>query len=264
MRSPACGQQGPLHIVARNRQDHQPTLSRRKGVIGLMKCNHRNNVRTDRQRRRGERCGAVRGAVRCVGRCGAVRGGGWGGLLEYVRARRYATTGRIGLGLHGTTWAALRSIGSSRDSTEHLMGASRGPDLVGPGRLSCYATPLGLRRRPTLGGFSYRPMIGTDPQVRSSATRPAGLRDPSGSVPEQRLGALEDSEADDCWRTKRSNGHVMLSCQGLCERGLSRVWGFGRREKDAAIQSTQQRYSFEYCSLQALQGSTKRTAVYDR
>ncbi len=38
-------------------------------------------------------------------------------LLEYVQARRYATTGRMGLGLHGTTWAALRSIGSWRDST---------------------------------------------------------------------------------------------------------------------------------------------------
>jgi hypothetical protein len=73
--------------------------------------------------------------------------------LEYVRARRHATTGRIGLGLHGTTWAALRSIGSSRDATEHLMGARRGPDLVGPER---------LRHRPTLGGFSYRPIIGTE------------------------------------------------------------------------------------------------------
>jgi hypothetical protein len=58
-------------------------------------------------------------------------------LLEYVRARRYATTGRIGLGLHRTTWAVLRSIGSSRDSTEHLTGDSL--DLVGPGRLTCYA-----------------------------------------------------------------------------------------------------------------------------
>ncbi len=60
-------------------------------------------------------------------------------LLEYVLARLYATTGRIGLGLHRTTRAALPSIGSSRDSTEHLMGASSGPDLVRPGRLTCYA-----------------------------------------------------------------------------------------------------------------------------
>ena len=43
------------------------------------------------------------------------------------------------MGLHGTTWAALRSIGSWRDSTKGLTGASRGPHLVGPGRLTCYA-----------------------------------------------------------------------------------------------------------------------------
>jgi hypothetical protein len=61
-----------------------------------------------------------------------------------------------------------------------------------------------------------------------------------GSGPEQRLGALEDSEADDSRRTERSHGHVMRSCEGLCERGLSRVWGFGRLEKDAAVQTTQQ------------------------
>jgi hypothetical protein len=60
-------------------------------------------------------------------------------LLEYVRARRYATTGRIGSGLHRTTRAVLRSIASWMDSTEHLMGASSRPDLVGPGRLTCYA-----------------------------------------------------------------------------------------------------------------------------
>ncbi len=76
----------------------------------------------------------------------------------------------------------------------------------------------------------HRRIIGTDSRVRSSATRPARLHDPSGSGPEQRLGALEDSEADDSWRTKLSIGHVMLSCKGLCGRGLSRVWGFVRLE----------------------------------
>jgi hypothetical protein len=62
-------------------------------------------------------------------------------LLAYVLARRCATTGRIGLGLHRTARAALRSIGlgSWRDSTKGLTGASCGPDLVGPGRLTCYA-----------------------------------------------------------------------------------------------------------------------------
>jgi hypothetical protein len=60
-------------------------------------------------------------------------------LSECVRARRYATTARIGLGLHRTARAALRSTGSSRDSTKGLTGSSCGPDLVGPGRLTCYA-----------------------------------------------------------------------------------------------------------------------------
>ncbi len=48
----------------------------------------------------------------------------------------------IGLGLHRTTWAALSSIGSSRDSTKGLTGTSCWQDLVGrlgPGRLAFYA-----------------------------------------------------------------------------------------------------------------------------
>jgi hypothetical protein len=98
--------------------------------------------------------------------------------MEYVLARRYGTTGRIGFGLHRTTWAALRSIGSWRDSTEHLMGVSHGPDPVGPGRLTCYA--IGTTASADSRGIFHRPIIGTDPRVRSSATRPAGLRDPSG------------------------------------------------------------------------------------
>jgi hypothetical protein len=65
---------------------------------------------------------------------------------------------------------------------------------------------------------------------------------------------MEDSEEDDCWQTKRSNGHVMLSCKGFCERSLSRVWGFGRLENDAAVQTTQQRYSFEYCRCRPCRG----------
>jgi hypothetical protein len=101
-------------------------------------------------------------------------------LLEYDRARRNATTGRIGLELHGTTWAVLRSIGSPRDSTEHLMGASRGPDLVGPARLTCCA--IGTTASADPRGISCRPIIRTDPRARSSATRPAWLRDPSGEL----------------------------------------------------------------------------------
>jgi hypothetical protein len=110
-------------------------------VIGLMKYNPKKNFGTSRRTvsAGGEKnqlmpCPITAaptsppgGVLRCIR------------LLEYVLARWYATTGLIGLGLHRTTWAALRSIGSWRDSTEHPMGASRGPDLVGPGRLTCYA-----------------------------------------------------------------------------------------------------------------------------
>ena len=62
------------------------------------KYNHKINLRTDRQRRRGE--GPARAAPYTAaptsppgGVCSRIR------LLEYVRASRYATTGRIGLGL---------------------------------------------------------------------------------------------------------------------------------------------------------------------
>jgi hypothetical protein len=125
-------------------------------------------------------------------------------LLEYVRARRYAPTGRIGLGLHRTTRAALSFIGSWRDSTEHLTGASCRPDLVGPGRLTCYAIGTTASADPR-GIFlpAHHWDVSPNKVFRHSTLR--------GSGPEQRLIALEDSEADDCWRTKRSNGHVKLS-----------------------------------------------------
>ncbi len=149
-------------------------------------------------------------------------------LLEYVRARRYATTGRIDLGLHGTTltWAALRSIGSWRDSVKGLTGASCGPDLVGPGRLTCYSIGTTASADPRGIILPAHDWDGSPVKVIRHSTRRATL-----PWPEQRLGALEDSEADDCRRTKRSNGHVMLSCKGLFECGLLRVWGFRRLEK---------------------------------
>jgi hypothetical protein len=61
---------------------------------------------------------------------------------------------------------------------EGLTGAAAGRTQSG---LDDYlATPSGLRHRPTLGGIFHRPIIGTVTRARSSATRPAGLRDPSG------------------------------------------------------------------------------------
>ncbi len=51
-----------------------------------------------------------------------------------------------------------------------------------PGIFQAYTENRGSRW--TLGGFSYLPIIGTDPRVRACATqaRPAGLRDPSGAL----------------------------------------------------------------------------------
>jgi hypothetical protein len=74
--------------------------------------------------------------------------------------------------------------------------------------------PSGLLRRPSLGGFFLPAHLwaGSPGEVICHPLDPPGYATLRGSGPEQRLGALKDSEADDCWRTKWSNGHVMLSC----------------------------------------------------
>ncbi len=70
-------------------------------------------------------------------------------LLEYVRARLHATTGRIGLGLDGTTLAALRSIGYWRDS---IKGRATRP--FGGAGLSSSLVRWRTRKRTTAGGPS--------------------------------------------------------------------------------------------------------------
>ena len=99
-------------------------------MIGLMKYKHKKNLRTDRQRRRGKDQLVPRlvKPPRLARREVSIHT-----TLEYVRARRYATTGWTGLGLHGTARAELRSIGSRRTFTKDLTAAGRGPDLVRPG-----------------------------------------------------------------------------------------------------------------------------------
>ncbi len=82
--------------------------------------------------------------------------------MEYVRARRYATTGRTGLGLHDTARAELRSIGSRRTFTKDLTGAGRGPDLVGHERLTCYA--IGTTGSADHRGISTGPSSGRAPE----------------------------------------------------------------------------------------------------
>jgi hypothetical protein len=61
-------------------------------------------------------------------------------------------------------------------------------------------------------GFSTGPSLGRLLQQGHPPLDPPGYATLRVRGPEQRLGALEDSEADGCWRTKQSNGHVMLSC----------------------------------------------------
>ena len=92
----------------------------------------------------------------------------------------------------------------SEDSTGVPTGAAGGPDLVGPGRLTRYA--IGTTAWPLLGGFPPDPYWDGAPSrgLRHSTRRaPRPFR---GSGPEQRISELMDSEADGCWRTKRSDG----------------------------------------------------------
>ena len=129
-------------------------------------------------------------------------------------------------GLAGT----LLRAGSARDfmgplgprSATDLEGLYQGPhrsqSRTGTTRRTWTTNLLrhrdyGIDRRHS--GDSPPAHIGTAPRARSSsATRPAGRRYPSGCGPEQRIGGLEDSEAEDCRRTRRSNGYVMLPSKG--------------------------------------------------
>ncbi len=79
-----------------------------------------------------------------------------------------------------TTRDVLCNAGHQLDSTTSTTGAGGGPDQVGQDELTRYA--IGTTARPTLEGFlsSCQPIIGTEPRVRSSATRLAGQGEPSG------------------------------------------------------------------------------------
>jgi hypothetical protein len=89
-------------------------------MIGLIKYNHKKNLQTDRQSRREAGPAHAMSYYSCPDEP----------TRRVLRARRYATKGRIGLGLHRTTRAALRSIGSSRDFIKGPSGASCGQGLV--------------------------------------------------------------------------------------------------------------------------------------
>jgi hypothetical protein len=57
----------------------------------------------------------------------------------------------------------------------------------------------------------------------------------------------------------------MLSCKGLFKRRLSSVLGFGRRLEKVRWDSNNAATEFVWIlTLQDLQGSIKRTAIFDR
>jgi hypothetical protein len=105
------------------------------------------------------------------------------GVCAGQPVRYYGPEWLCPVGLHGITRATLCSIGSWRDATEHFAEASRGPDLVGPGRLTCYAIGTTASASDPRGIF-YRPIL--IEVIRHStrrAPRPFGAAGPSsGSV----------------------------------------------------------------------------------
>jgi hypothetical protein len=54
---------------------------------------------------------------------------------------------------------------------------------------------------------------------------------------------------------------VMLSCKGLCERGLSRMWGLFRLSRKMRLERSNG-IRFESLTLQTLQGSIQGTTSY--
>ena len=124
------------------------------------------------------------------------------------------------MGLYGTRSAAL-AIGRTLQEYRKSLR----PDQVGPTR---YA--IGTTARPTPGGVSYRPIMGTDPRVRSSATRPAGLRDSSGELAWAVAGYAGGLGADGSRRTKRSNRMWLYPATKAYKRTIRDCGAFSRLE----------------------------------
>ncbi len=122
--------------------------------------------------------------------------------------RWYAITGRI----NGTTWDALRSASSLRDSTTGLDVASCGPDQVDLDELTRYA--IGTTAQPTLGGFSCLPIIGPEGHPPLDPPGQASL-----TATERRVGEPEDSERL-APANQAEKWYVALSCNVH-----PRVWG---------------------------------------
>jgi hypothetical protein len=161
-------------------------------------------------------------------------------LLEYVRVSRYATTGRTGLGLVQSHMGRA----PQHRVLEGLHQAIHRSQLRWAGPSRTWTTNLPRHRdygigRPS-GDFPAGPSLGRFPEQSHPPFDPPGYAILRGRGPEQRLDELKDSESDGSWRTKRR--HVMQSSKRVCERDISRVWGFARLEENAAVQTT---YIFE-------------------
>ena len=123
----------------------------------------------------------------------------------------------------GSAWDFMGPLGP-RSATD-LEGLYQGPhrsqsrtgttSLVqgGPGRLTCYAIGTTASTADTRG-ILHR-FMGRPPEQGHPPLDPPGAATLRGAgPPEQRIGGLEDSEAEDCLRTRRSNGYVMLPSKG--------------------------------------------------
>jgi hypothetical protein len=136
---------------------------------------------------------------------------------------------------------------------------------VGPGRLTCHVIRVGTTASADPRGIFHQPIIGPGPRARSSAIDPPGAVTLRGSGPEQRIGARRTQKrttaaslpADQAEHWAR---HAMI-LQAVCERSLSRVWGFGPARERRCGGSREPRYSWSVWTVQPLQGGIKRTAI---
>ena len=106
--------------------------------------------------------------------------------------------------------------------------------------------------------------IGTAPRARSSsATRPAGRRYPPGCGPEQRIGGREDSEADYCRRTRRSNGYVMLPSRGRENATIRECGALSRLANMGSIRTPRSNGLFRISDVATLRGSIKEDGDFN-
>ncbi len=103
-----------------------------------------------------------------------------------------------------------------------------------------------LHQPPTLGGFSTGSYWNGSPSkvFRLSTRRAPQSSEVRARAADRCAGGLGSGLLPADYAEQRIRDDANL--QGLCERGSSRNWGFSRLSNGAAIQTRQQRHSFEY------------------